>query len=46
MTNYKCMRCNYEWESRLKNRKPKTCPKCKSYFWASKRQNNGGKEDA
>ncbi len=26
-----CKRCNYEWKSELK--RPKTCPRCKSYYW-------------
>lgn len=44
MTEYKCRRCKYEWNSRLKAEKPKTCPKCKSYFWDKARQRNGGEE--
>jgi len=34
----KCLRCNYEWDSKLK--KPKTCPRCKSYFWDKIRIND------
>jgi len=38
MNKNKCLRCDYEWESRLE-RKPKVCPKCKSYFWDQERRN-------
>ena len=27
-----CLHCKHEWPSRLE-RKPKVCPKCKSYNW-------------
>ncbi len=27
----KCKRCEYEWTSELE--RPKTCPRCKSYYW-------------
>jgi len=33
----KCLRCDYEWESDLE--KPKTCPRCKSYYWSEERKN-------
>jgi len=36
MNENKCLRCDYQWQSRLK-RKPKVCPKCKSYFWDKER---------
>ena len=29
--NYKCKRCNYEWESRVE--RPAQCPRCKRYDW-------------
>jgi len=34
--NHKCLRCGYNWPSRLK--RPKTCPKCKSYYWDQERK--------
>ncbi|MEO0282245.1 MAG: hypothetical protein ABIN05_07875 [candidate division WOR-3 bacterium] len=33
---HKCLRCEYTWESLLK--RPKTCPKCKSYTWDEERK--------
>ena len=27
----KCLRCNYEWDARVK--KPRQCPYCKSPYW-------------
>lgn len=36
---YKCLRCDYEWISRLYNGgKPKCCPKCKSPSYAIPRK--------
>jgi predicted Zn-ribbon and HTH transcriptional regulator len=32
--NGKCKSCDYEWNSLGK--KPKVCPKCKSYYWETK----------
>jgi len=32
---HKCLRCEYEWESRLE--RPRTCPRCKSYYWDQER---------
>jgi len=32
----KCLRCEYEWESNLD--RPRTCPRCKSYYWDEKRK--------
>lgn len=29
--NHKCLRCDYKWSSELE--RPKTCPRCKSYYW-------------
>ena len=29
MTKHKCLKCGYEWESKLEM--PKACPACKSY---------------
>ena len=26
-----CLRCDHDWVSRLK--RPRVCPKCKSYSW-------------
>lgn len=31
MAKHICKRCTYTWDSLLDH--PKTCPKCKSYFW-------------
>ena len=36
----KCKRCGYEWSSELE--RPKTCPKCKSYFWDKEKNKRGG----
>lgn len=33
MTILKCLRCKHQWVSRVE--KPKCCPNCKSYKWAS-----------
>ena len=41
MKQNKCLRCEYEWESRLE-RKPKVCPKCKSYFWDKEKKGQEG----
>lgn len=30
----KCLKCGYKWEVRVK--KPKECPRCKSYYWDTK----------
>ena len=30
-THKKCLRCGYEWESRVK--RPVQCPRCKRYWW-------------
>lgn len=35
--NCKCKRCEYDWES-LGDKKPKVCPKCKSYYWEEARK--------
>jgi predicted Zn-ribbon and HTH transcriptional regulator len=39
MKKNKCKRCGYEWKSMVK--KPKSCPKCKSYFWDRERRRDG-----
>lgn len=31
MKKHQCKRCEYAWESNLEE--PKTCPRCKSYYW-------------
>lgn len=31
MAKLTCKRCEYQWESTLEH--PKTCPRCKSYYW-------------
>ena len=31
MTKYKCQRCGYKWEPKVKE--PKQCPRCKQYEW-------------
>ena len=31
-----CVKCEYKWEQRKKEGKPKSCPKCKSYDWEKK----------
>lgn len=36
LTN-KCNRCGYEWISRTM-RIPKSCPRCKSYYWNRERR--------
>ena len=36
---HKCKRCDYEWESLLE--RPKTCPRCKSYYWDKEKQTGG-----
>lgn len=28
-----CKRCGYQWMPKTENRKPKTCPGCKSPYW-------------
>ena len=33
----KCKRCDYEWEPKVEGRKPKSCPRCKSYTWDEER---------
>ena len=34
MTQLKCLRCNYEWESRLlEPENVRACPHCKSPVW-------------
>lgn len=38
MTIQKCLRCDYEWESRVKY--PLTCPRCKRYDWNTRRKEN------
>ena len=30
---FKCLRCDYEWNPRKKGKTPKVCPRCKSYEW-------------
>lgn len=30
---YMCGKCEHAWIPRDFNKKPKTCPKCKSYKW-------------
>jgi predicted Zn-ribbon and HTH transcriptional regulator len=35
MKEFKCIRCGYEWLSRVE--KPTACPKCKSYYWNKER---------
>lgn len=30
--DHKCLRCNYEWSSKIKA--PKACPKCNSHIWS------------
>jgi len=42
---YICERCGYEWESRLVNIKPITCPRCKSPYWNKKRKNGRNKSN-
>ncbi len=32
----KCVKCGYEWISRLET-KPKECPDCKSRYWEKKK---------
>ncbi len=32
----KCKRCEYEWTSELE--RPKTCPRCKSYYWDKEKE--------
>lgn len=34
---YKCERCNYAWVPRTE-RKPLTCPKCRSPYWDKPRR--------
>jgi hypothetical protein len=29
----RCKHCNYKWEQRFRNRKPRQCPYCKSPKW-------------
>jgi predicted Zn-ribbon and HTH transcriptional regulator len=31
MGNFKCTKCEYEWNSRVE--KPVACPRCKNYKW-------------
>lgn len=38
----KCKRCGYQWKSELK--RPKTCPRCKSYFWDEEKKNEVNKK--
>lgn len=33
-TKCECKKCGYTWESKKDN--PKACPKCKSYRWGKK----------
>ena len=33
---HKCKRCKYEWPSNIE--RPKTCPRCKSYYWDKERK--------
>ena len=33
---YKCVKCRYEWVSRV--RKPKECPNCKNRKWSGERR--------
>ena len=33
---HNCKRCKYEWESVME--RPKTCPRCKSYYWDKKKK--------
>lgn len=36
---YKCLRCGYEWESRLPEPQvPRACPQCTSRRWNIKRK--------
>jgi DNA-directed RNA polymerase subunit RPC12/RpoP len=37
MINKECLRCNYTWESRIKE-EPKQCPHCHSPYWNKPRQ--------
>jgi len=39
---HNCLRCGHTWESLLK--KPKACPKCKSYIWDKERKKGGLKK--
>lgn len=32
-----CLRCGHEWEPATADR-PKSCPKCKSYYWDQPRK--------
>ena len=36
MEKNKCEKCEYEWIPRMKD--PKTCPRCKSYDWKEKKE--------
>jgi predicted Zn-ribbon and HTH transcriptional regulator len=38
-----CLRCKHKWANR-KNRKPKICPKCKSYLWDEPREGGNSNE--
>lgn len=35
-TKERCRRCQYEWEKRKAS--PKCCPRCKSYKWNVKKE--------
>jgi len=35
---FECLRCGHEWFGR-KAEKPKSCPKCHSYYW--EKEKNG-----
>lgn len=41
---YRCERCDHEWLPRDKSKDPKVCPKCKSPYWDTPRQNKGGRK--
>lgn len=38
-----CKRCGYEWTARAK--KPKACPRCKSYAWDKPVLNDKGADE-
>ena len=29
-----CLQCGWQWVSRLKQSRPRVCPRCKRYNWA------------